>query len=358
MENGPSRTQVALEALQTGQDIDAALSSLDSSESVEEEVEVAEPQETEVEDTTISEDSQEESTEGDVEENADESESSEVDGSIEEIIVNGKKLKVDFNDRDKLKKYVKMAGGARKWQAERDQYRNELSELKPKYEESVQFEQAIESAFNEGGIEGLVNLVAGDESAFQKLMDEQYEARRAKEDASPAELERIELQEQLAKERKQRERIQREREEELNRTKEEREQSEQRKIENMMHPSFNKYRFSGKIEDAGLASDVDSMIWSRAVNALSEIPEEVSLTPKMVDREFRKAANSLRKLVEKESTKKVSKVINNKKKEAANKVAVAAKKGVSNQTNTDEMTAAIAKNDLRSAFSMFMNRNK
>jgi hypothetical protein len=351
MENGPSRTQVALEALQTGQDMDAALDSLEGTGS-------ADTQETELEESTIESESQEETLDEDVEESGEESESSEVEGDVEELVVNGRKLKVDFKDREKLKKYVRMAGGARKWQAERDEYSKQLSEIKPKYEESLKFEQAIETAFDQGGIEGLVNLVAGKEDAFQKLMDEQYEIRRAKEDASPAELERIELQEQLAKERRQRERIQKEREEELNRTKAEREEAEQRKIENLMHPAFNKYRFTGKIEDPSLASDVDSMIWSKAINAISEIPEEVQLTEKVVDREFRKAANSLRKLVERESTKKVTKAIGNKKKEAATKVAIAAKKGVANQTNSNEITDAIAKNDLRSAFSMFRNKNK
>lgn len=349
-----SRTQIALEAIQSGTPIDDALAAADSGNEVNAGVEeAAEPQETEVEESTID-DSGEEASGEDVEENAEESES--LGGDVEELLVNGRKVKVDFTDREKLKTYVKMAGLARKKQAEADTISRELKELKPKYEESLKFEQAIENAFNSEGIPGLINLVSGEDGAYEKWFTQEYERRRAKEDATPAELERIELQEQLERERKQRERIQREREEELNRSKEERSRNEQVKLENMMHPAFNKHRFAGKLGDASLEADVDSMVWSRAINAIGEIPDDVELTPRLVEREFRKAANSLNKLVERQTKSKVSTAIQNKKKDAASKVAIAATKGQQATNVNDEMTKAIAGGNLKDAFNLFRSK--
>lgn len=352
----------AFEALKNGADIETVTNQLQdergNQEVVEQEElveEAVEPQEsTELEDA-IQSDSQDVIEEEDVLEEQEDAELPE-SSDVEEIKVNGRKVSIDYNDREKTKKAYRMAGLARKKQVEADQFKNELAELKPKYEESVQFERTIEDAFATGGIEGLVSLVAGGEEEFKKWEDARYERRRAKEEASPVELERMEAQERAERTAKELQRLKDERERESEERAKRSEETSQRELQNLMNPSFNKWRFSGKLGDSALEADVDQMVWTKATSALSQIPEDTVLTQKIVDREFRKAANALRKLTEREANAKVSNTMKSKRKEAARKVAVAAARGPESQSKDTEMREQIKQGNLRGALNAFLGK--
>lgn len=355
-----NKTAAARDALVSGGDLDAAVAAVEQ-ESVEEAV--VEPQDQLEEESAIQSDEQDVQPETDVEETNEEAElpesaeSVESDPDVEEIRAGGKKIKIDYKDREKTKRAYKMAAGFRKMQVERDSINSKYEEILPKYEEGLKFEQALEDSLATGGIEGLVSLVLGSEEEFQKWDEARYERRRAKEDASPSELERIEREEAFEKTQLELKRLREERENEKERRQRENEEAEANKLKNLLNPAFNKWRFAGKLGDAALEADIDSMVWSRAKSALNQLPESVELTSKVVEREFRKAANSLRRFTEREANTKVASSIQNKKKEAATKVAMAATKGVESASNEDAMRAEIKKGNFRAALGHFLKNN-
>ena len=110
-------------------------------------------------------------------------------------------------------------------------------------------------------------------------------------------------------------RIKQEQESNSKKAAEQAEKAELAKLENLLTPAFNKYRFSGKLGDAEAEANLDSAIFARAKEALSEIPDEIELTSK--------ENNTFQKYVQAETKKKETKEIKNKQAEAAKKVAVA-----------------------------------
>ena len=360
MANFGAATQAALEALQTGGDIDSAVATAngDTPEPV------AEPEDSVEEDSTISTELSEgsdNSVDVEVETSENESQSESIESkpsedSIVEVKAGGKKLKVDFNDREKLTKYVKLAMGARQWQAERDQSKQELAKLKEQMNDLKDFESTIETAWANDGIEGLIKTVSGDEDSFSKYMDAYYEKRRAKEDATPDQLERLELQEALEKREQMLNRMKQEQESNSKKAAEQAERAEIAKLQNLLTPAFNKYRFSGKLGDAEAENNIDSAIYARAKQALAEIPDEVELTAKIVDREFRKVANSFRKYVQSETKKKVTKAIKNKQAEAAKKVALATGSTPAEASNETKAKELLKQGKGREALMAFLGR--
>jgi hypothetical protein len=341
-----SRTEAALQALMSGTDIDMAVEAVDTapqSETTEEPSIQPEQDEVESQETP------------NPESDSDEASSPESSES-EEVVINGRRVKIDYSDKEQIKKYAKMAGGMRKFQAERDQLKTKLETIQPEYEELKNTWGSIESAFAKEGIEGVVRVIAGDEAAFQKWEEDRYNRRRAKEDASPAELERIELEEKLAFERKQRERIENETKAEREKREAEGERQEVQKYQNLMTPAFNKWRFTGKLGDSKLEADIDSMVWEKARVALGELDESIDLTPRVVEREFKRAANSFRRFVDTETKKKVSSAIQSKKKAAQESAQMVASNGFNAPSNEQQARELLKGGDMKSALFKFLGR--
>ncbi len=353
---GP-KTEAALAALQTGGDI----SNIEVDAVVETEVEVSDEAEQVTDpapepegEEAIQSESQDEVTSEDVSETEEDGEP----GSVEEIVVNGKRVKLDYANREQIKKYAKQAGGFRKMQAERDDLINWRKEIEPELKELKQFEQTIEGAYSDDGIAGLARLLAGSETAYNEWLDAEVQKELKKQNATPAELERIELQEQLEKERKEREKLRRQAEKEREEREQFKEQKELTQLQTKMDRGFNKWRFAGKLGDAELEESIDSMVWEKAKAEIAEIPDEVELTAALVDKAFRKAANSFRKFSKQEGRKVASKSIENSKKVAATKAVAMASKGVSQSQDSDEVRNRIKSGDIRGSFYSFLDKLK
>lgn len=243
-----------------------------------------------------------------------------------------KKLKVDYSDRDKIKKAFQMQAGARKWQAERDDLKKRWESAEPK----VQSWDKLEEIYKEEGAAGLVNFLEDDPEAFTRLVDEDL----ARRNASPEELEQYR--------QKDEERARKKREEEFERKQrelaEKEEAIETQLLESQIHPSFDRYRFAGKLGDADQENMLDEMVWNNALKRLEDYPEDVTLSQSMIDKEFRKVANSVRKLVNTQAKNQTKKIVKDKKSKAQERTQMAAMKGMGGQAKA----AAELKDSIRS----------
>lgn len=276
-------------------------------------------------------------------------------GDIEEILINEeggrKKITVDWSDREKLKKYVHMAAGMRKFQAERDQVMGKLSQIEPEYKELKSSWEALENAFSQGGVKGLVNLLSGDQAGYEKHIQSEFARLKARETATPSELEKMDLEERLSIERRERERLTKQVEESLKRSQEEREQASIKSLEAQVHPAFDKYRFAGKLGDEVVEQRLDKAIWDQALRNLEEYPDNVELSSSLIDKEFREVSNSFRKIINKQAEQKAKKVVASKKVAAQESAATKAMNGyiANSASNAEKFKGDIRKGDFTSA---------
>lgn len=231
-----------------------------------------------------------------------------------------RKVEVDFADKDKLTKYVQMAHGARKWQAERDQARAQVEEVRGKLTELESNWKVMNEVFQNKGVEGLIDLLEGKEGAYKERLQREIQKAQFLENASPEELEAYKQREAYTQTQKELERIRRENEEFKTKMQQEKEQAELAAIESRVHPVFDRYRFADKLDSADDEQMFDEMLWTSAIKRLEPYEEQGALTPEIIEREFRAVASSIRNRIGLQAEKKASKVIEQKKKEATENV--------------------------------------
>jgi len=267
--------------------------------------------------------------------------------ALEEIIIsdeNGrKKITVDWNDKEKLKNYVKMAAGMRKFQAERDQVQSKLKEIEPKFKDYQQVIDALEGAFSSDGIKGVVNLLTGDKDGYNKNLQKEYNRLKAREEASPAQLEKLDLEEKLQREANERIRLQKQMEEHLNRAQQANEEADKKSMESQVNPVFEKYRFAGKLGDPVMEHHLDEAIWEQVKKRFSEYPDDKEVTSQDIDKEFRTVSSMYRKIINKQADQKSRQVIEKKKQAAQENVAVKAINGIRRSSESEAF-----KNDIKS----------
>lgn len=226
-----------------------------------------------------------------------------------------RKVEVDFNNRDQLKKYVQMAYGARKWQAERDEARNQLKERDSRDAQKDADWQKLETAFQQG-YDVLIDTLAGRQGAFDEFVAQKrqrVELQKNNPEAFAA-LEAKELADKLAKEL---EKQKSENEKFKKSVTEDREAAEVKALESRVNPVFQKYRFADKLGNPHNEQMIDEMLWNSAMKRLEPYEEQnLDLTPDIIDKEFRAAAQSIRSVIGTQAEKKAAKVVEQKKQEA------------------------------------------
>jgi hypothetical protein len=270
----------------------------------------------------------------------------------EEILVTDdagkRKVKVSYKDRERIKKAYEAAAGMRKFQAERDKAIKKAAELEkiaPEYQDLKKSWGAVEEAFKTSGVAGLVNLLAGKENAYDTYIQSEVEKRNRRATASPDELRQMDMEEALNTERKARARLEKQVEEQLNSAKTEREIASQKAAESVLHPTFNKYRFSGQLGDEVLEERLDSAIWEQAKAELGRHKED-EISAADVDRVFREVASSFRKVIKTEANKQTKQAIATKKANATEAAAAAATRGTAASTGRDTVMKDMASGKL------------
>lgn len=262
-----------------------------------------------------------------------------------------RKVEIDFNNREQLKKYVQMAHGARKWQAERDQTRQQLSEAQKEFSDLKETWNTLEAAFKSEGIEGVIDLLQGEKGSHQQWVQSKLERQQFLSKASPEQRRLLEQQERLDKMEKEESRRQQEYETRIQRMEEHREATEIKELESRIHPTFDKYRFADKFGDAQTEAMFDEMLWNSALKRLEPYEEQgMKITPELVDRQFREVATALRKRITAQADKKAAKAVEQRKREATENVQAVTKAGYVKGGVSKEAADLINKGDLAGVF--------
>jgi hypothetical protein len=278
-----------------------------------------------------------------------------IKGAKEKITITDDKGKrqidVDFGNKDQLKKYVQMAHGARKWQAERDQARQQLTESQKSLEDLKGTWSSLEKAYQEEGVAGVIDLLQGEKGSHKSWVKSQMEREQFLAKASPEQRRLVEQQERLEKLERDEQRRQSDYESRIQKMESEREQSELRSLESQIHPVFDKYRFADKFGDANTETMFDEMLWNSALKRLEPYEEKgINITPELVDREFKAVASALRKRISVQAEKRAAQAVQQKKREATENVQAATKSGYATGGTAKEAAELLKNGDLTGIF--------
>jgi hypothetical protein len=256
-----------------------------------------------------------------------------------------RKVKVDFSDKDKLTKYVQLAYGARKWQKERD-------EVKKQLDEKVQMWDKFEAAWKQG-YKGLINTLEGSGDAFDKLVTAEIERRQALEDMSPVERRNMEVEERIRQQQLESDKLKSTYEKKLEEISKKESEAETKELQSKINPSFERYRFAGKLGNEVAEHEFDTMLWERTLARLEKLPETTQITQAVIDKEFRAVASLMSGHLKGQAEKEVKKSIETKKTVAANKVQAAAKRGVTPKAGIDEVKESLRAGNMTEALTKF-----
>lgn len=324
--------QAAFDAFKSGGDIEKAVYGKSSSPASEAPpAKAAEPQPGASLDSPAQEESEAPSQDASSSEDAAAEKESAALPPEEEVLVTDesgvrRRLKVSYTDREKIKKAYEMAAGMRKAFSERDQVKQRLATIEAEHKDLKSSWGALEEAFSKGGVAGVINLLGGKENAFELFMQSEVDRRNKYATASPEERAQMDLQTQLEKERAEKKALMDKVQADLQRSEEAKKTAEQKQAESVLYPTFDKYRFAGKLGDASLEEQLDTAVWTQARERLLALPDDTEITPAMVDKAFRETANVFRKAIDKQASTKVQQTVA-KRKAAAQEAAAAAVQG-------------------------------
>lgn len=247
---------------------------------------------------------------------------------------------------DKAKQYEQ---GMRKFQAERDSLRKEKEALAKEHQELKAHWGSLEKAYAEQGLAGVLNLVAGDAQAYDKHIAQEYERKKQLEDATPAQRERLQLEERLAKLEGEKARESKARKDLEEKVTGERQLAEQKSLQSVVNPIFDKYRFSGKLGDEESEYYYDKALWRETLDNIEQLPEE-SINREVIENEFKKVAGAYRKVINRQVEDKTKKVIETKKQAASESAAVRAMGGMKTTPAVEEFNKSINSGNISDAF--------
>lgn len=262
-----------------------------------------------------------------------------------------RKVTIDYSDRASIKKAFEMMHGARKWQAERDRLASAEKDLSEKYKKVSTVMEALEAAYRDGGELGVIDVISGKPGASAEFVRRQVDRAKFLERASPEEKEQLAQKERLEHLEREHQRLRSEGEEREKRISVEREAAELQNMESRVHPSFEKYRFEGKLGSAEDEDMFDEMLWNTALKRLKPYEEKgVAITKELVDQEFRTVASALRKRVGAAAEKKAAQVVDQKKREATENVQASTMNAYSKGGAAAEAQDMIKRGDFFSLF--------
>jgi len=250
------------------------------------------------------------------------------------------------------------AAGMRKFQAERDEMKKKAETVEKEHLQLKTDFSKLETVWEKEGVKGLVTLLAG-EKGLKELVDQELSHRDYMSNLSPDEKYKLEIgnyQKLLEKQKVDTEEKYKKLLEDVTRKNEE---ADAKSMEAMIHPAFDRYRFSGKLGDAVAEQAYDEALWGRVRDKLASYPDNVDITQATIDREFREAAMVFKKVMAVQTENKVKSTIENKKADAASRVQTVAKKGLTNTSEKQKFVNDMKSGNIRDALSsMFSGKVK
>jgi hypothetical protein len=345
-----TQTEMALEALKTGGDLDAVV---EGKESVGQDVPQSEeaPVEQESADDFFktSEATQSEPSVGDKSSKAPvEVKKTNDPDTLEFITAAGKKIKVDFSDKESIRKAFKMAAGMRKAFADRDKVAKDYESLKNQHGEMKQMWDTLEGLYQSKGVDGVISALTNGQQTLDQIIEERQKKHALRSEASPAELAAMDLQEELARKSKENEKMRKEWDQFKSQVSKEKEEAQLKSLEAKVHPVFDEFRFDGKLGDADAEHLLDESLWNQAIKRLEAYPEEVELTNELIKKEFRTIANTMNRIVKRQAETQAEKIVTDRKVKAKENAQIATARGYSQGSAQEEASKKIRSGDLKS----------
>lgn len=301
-------------------------------EAVEEEATEEEPEADPGEET----EAEGEGAEGE-EESAEESdeESSKKLPRYQEVRVNdgtGKRtIKVDFNDREQLIRYVQQAHGAMKMyrRAKDASSRAEQAESKlSTYEEKAKRWDELEELFASEGEEAVIERIL--QKPIDALVEERLQTLRWLSDPKTTPEQKAEYYRQQAEKKAERAiaRAKRKEEEIEARRAAAEQQAEIVRLQSMVNPIFEKYRFAGKLGNEAREHRMDTLLWNEMQRELDELRKSgvQSITPAIVAEVLRDLRDTFGGTIQEQAAKQVKKTADVRKAKAQRAAASAARR--------------------------------
>jgi hypothetical protein len=265
-----------------------------------------------------------------------------------------KQIELDYSNKDAIKKYAEMAYGMRKFQRERDKLQQWKAENEKKLTDLNEAWSAVEQAHQKDGIKGLVNLLVGEENAYDKHIAKLLEEAKFKESATPDELARYEAAQEAERIRRENEQIRKELQTERERQQQAKEQAELNSLQQKLNPAYAKWNFEGKLGDAELEEQYNTALWQLSINRLKSLPETEELTPAVINKTFQEVASKFNKAVTTQTKKKVAQTVQKKKDAAMTKVAAITNNGVRQSAVVDEFKGHLKSGNIVESMKMFL----
>ena len=235
---------------------------------------------------------------------------------IEYVPANGKKVKVDFKNRDHIKKTYALAALARPMQARADKAVAELESLKSETAEDTEILNRLDELVEAGDDEGIYRLVTGGKNLVD-LFEQWQEEQGKLSEMSPEELEAYKDRQEVERRKTELERREaaiaaREREAESKLSK-----SELQEQQSWVNSAFNKQRFAGTLGDKAREQRLDNMVFNSVKATLASMKAvSPELINEVIKHEFDAIRGTLDKTVEKKASKVIKKVKNKATREA------------------------------------------
>lgn len=266
-----------------------------------------------------------------------------------------KRLKIDWNDKETIKKQLSLLAGARKWQAERDVALSKLKEVESK-QENIKAWDAVETAWTAKGMEGVADLLLGKTGAFKEWRDEEFKKVQAYQQASPQEREYIDMQERIKAQQAQIEETSKRLTQESERAVKDKAEAQQAEIRSYATDAFMKNRFDGQLGDPVAEQQMNEVIWSQTLARIDAMPDGTQMTPQLFEKEFKAVSDTFRKVVKSQVASGTKKVLDDKKEAAQTKLNSAAKSSAKPATkDSEEFTKNVKSGNITDALKALMS---
>lgn len=286
-------------------------------------------------------------------ESEDEATESKEDAQVDYVYATGpkgrKKIKVDYSDKERIKRAYQKEVAADLYKVQRDSIKKENESLK----ETAQFFNKLDEAFVKSGPLGVIRSMKGGSEALEALIEEKIAEREAVAAMSPEEKRIWEKEQEAAHGNKEVERLRAQLEARDKADQERAEQAKVAEIEKLVTPAFERYRFQGKLNNEEHEYILDKMLWTQVEDELNDLPEEIPLTQAMVDSTYRNTAAKIRKMMSLQADTKVKKIVDNKKAKALASAQVAAKSKIVKKSQSDKLAEALQTGDFKSVVDLY-----
>jgi hypothetical protein len=285
-----------------------------------------------------------------------------VEAATEEIFVtleDGRKAKIvaDYSDKTKIRKAYEMAAGMRKFQAERDKAREHAKALESETSGLKGTWEKLENAYQNGGIEGLIDLIEGKAGAHKEYLAKKFELERQKELMSPAERAKYDFEEQREQDRRERAASERIRQKQLEEMQTKLAEADEKETRALIMPSFEKYRFRGKLGDEVAEHHFDQAVWMQALTNLEQLDDH-QITSDVIDREFARVSQAFSRAAKTQASKATKQAVDTKKRTAKEQAAVSAMQGMNRDTAEQSLTKRLWAGDTAGVLAELMRGSR